>query len=162
MPVCRGEEAIYRLARGTGPLRWSYRPKWWVLCARTRVATLTSGGQLRPHLYSRYTPWSKRFGAKGAIELIEHEYAHLSAFKSLFEEEGIAEKVCFKLGETFDAAMTDEAEERLRDNLEHMARDHPGHPIVESCRYVKDPKEAEEISQMKGAQAAFVHPSGQV
>jgi Mn-dependent DtxR family transcriptional regulator len=96
------------------------------------------------------------------MELIEHEYAHLSTFQKLFEEEGIAEKVCFKLGETFDAAMTDEAEERLRDNLEHMARDHPGHPIVESCRYVKGTKEAEEISQMKGAQAAFVHPSGQV
>jgi Mn-dependent DtxR family transcriptional regulator len=97
------------------------------------------------------------------MDLIEHENAHLDAFKRLLEGEGIAEKVCFKLGETFDAAMTDEAEERLRENLERMTRDHgPDHPIVKSCRYIKGRKEAEEFSQMKGAQAVFVHPTGQV
>lgn len=97
------------------------------------------------------------------MDLIEHENAHLSAFERLFKEEGIAEKVCFKLGQTFDAAMTDEAEERLSENLERMKRDHgEDHHIVKSCRYVKGKDKAEEITQMKGAQAAFVHPSGQV
>ena len=122
---------------------------------------LTTGGQLRPHLYSRYTPWSKRFGPKIAMSLIEHEYAHLAAFKKLFEDEGIAEEVCFKLGETFDACMSQEAEDRLRGNLEDMKRDHPGHEIVEGCR-VLERAEAEEFTQMKGCRAAIVHPSGQV
>lgn len=97
------------------------------------------------------------------MQIIEHEEAHLSAFKRLFDAEGIAEKVCFKLGETFDAAMTDEAEERLKECLDRMTRDHgEDHPIVRSCRYINGKEEVEEFTQMKGAQAAFIHPSGQV
>jgi hypothetical protein len=96
------------------------------------------------------------------MDIIAHEEAHLGAFDRMLNTEGVAEKVCFKLGETFDAAMTDEAEERLKDNLEQMQKDHPDHPVSKSCRYVKGKKEAEDFSQMKGAQAVFIHPSGQV
>jgi hypothetical protein len=118
---------------------------------------------LRPHLYSRYPVWRERFGANGAMKLIRHEMAHLTAFKELCEEEGITEEVCLKFGETFDAAMTDEAWIRLKDALQAM-RDDQGDDddVVKVCRTIEDPSQAEEFTQMKGALAAIVHPSGQV
>ncbi|CAK3917417.1 FAD dependent oxidoreductase [Lecanosticta acicola] len=126
-------------------------------------ATGRNGGQLRPHLYSRYLPWKERFGADGAMELIRHEHAHLSAFKHLADQEGFADEVCLKFGETFDAAMTEEAWIRLRDNLEAMKKDHgKDDEIVKACRLITDAHEAEEFSQMKGAIAAVVHPAGQI
>jgi len=118
---------------------------------------------LRPHAYSRYAKWSKRFGPHGAMELIEHEMAHLPAFKNLTEEENIAEEVCLKFGETFDAAMTDEAWTRLKGALDDMRRDHgDDHEIVKVCRVIEDARDAEEFTQMKGALAAVVHPAGQM
>lgn len=97
------------------------------------------------------------------MDLITHENAHLAAFNRLFTEEGISEEVCFKLGETFDACMSDEAEERLLSNLEEMKRDHgEANEIVKGCRVIMDRKEAEEFTQMKGCQSAVVHPAGQV
>lgn len=125
-------------------------------------ATGRNGGQLRPHLYSRYTPWAARFGPDVAHEVIAHENAHFAAFKELFESEGIAEEVCFKLGETFDAAMSVEAWDRLKSNLEQMQKDHPESEIAKSCRLIEDAKEAEEYTQMRGAVGAVVHPAGQV
>lgn len=118
---------------------------------------------MRPHAYSRYVKWSNRFGPNGAMELIEHEMAHLPAFENLTEEEGIAEEVCLKFGETFDAAMTDEAWTRLKGALDAMRRDHgDDHEIVKVCRVIEDAHEAEEFTQMKGALAAVVHPAGQM
>jgi plasmid maintenance system antidote protein VapI len=98
------------------------------------------GGQLRPHAYSRYLIWSERFGPDGAMELIRHEMAHLPAFKNLASQEGITEEICLKFGETFDAAMTEEAWARLEGAY----------------------SAAEEFTQMKGALAAVVHPAGQM
>jgi hypothetical protein len=124
-------------------------------------ANAATGGQLRPHLYSRYIPWSSRFGPEVTISLIEHENAHMAAFEKLFEEEGIAEEVCFSLGETFDGCMTQEAEDRLRANLAAMKKDHPGHPIAESIKILEGDA-AEEFTQMKGCRVALTHPTGQV
>lgn len=130
---------------------------------RRILISLTTGGQLRPHLYSRYTPWSKRFGAATAHALIAHENAHLAAFKMLMEEEAMAEEVSFKLDETFDAAMSDEAWDRLKTALKDMERDHGKEdPIVSSCRLIEDPVEAERFTQMKGCIGAIVHPAGQM
>ncbi|EME45451.1 hypothetical protein DOTSEDRAFT_150512 [Dothistroma septosporum NZE10] len=129
------------------------------------AATGRNGGHLRPHAYSRYLPWKERFGAKGALELIEHEVAHLDAFKSLASDEGseFTEEVCLKFGETFDAAMTDEAWTRLKNNYEAMKEDHgEDNDIVKTIRVISDSHEAEAFSQMKGAQAAIVHPAGQI
>lgn len=118
---------------------------------------------MRPHIYSRYPVWSERFGSDGAMELIAHEMAHLSAFKDLAAEEGIAEEICLKFGETFDAAMTDEAWTRLKGAYEAMRKDYGDeNEFVKACRIIDDAKEAEEFTQMKGAQAAIVHPTGQV
>ncbi|KAK8853497.1 hypothetical protein IAR55_004204 [Kwoniella newhampshirensis] len=126
-------------------------------------ATGRNGGQLRPHFYSRYPPWSERFGADGALKLIQHEVAHIPAFDKLFQDEGIAEKVCFKKGETFDAAMTQEAWDRLRGAYDMMQKDHGvDGDVIRECRLIEDPKEAEEFTQMKGCLAAVVHPTGQV
>ncbi|KAK4499239.1 hypothetical protein PRZ48_009752 [Zasmidium cellare] len=126
-------------------------------------ATGRNGGQLRPHAYSRYLPWKERFGAAGAIELIRHEMAHLSAFKKLAEQEGITEEVCLKFGETFDAAMTDEAWTRLKANYEAMKQDHgEDDEIVKLVKLIEDAAAAEEFSQMKGALAAITHPAGQI
>ncbi|KAF2252731.1 nucleotide-binding domain-containing protein, partial [Trematosphaeria pertusa] len=126
-------------------------------------ATGRNGGQLRPHAYSRYSVWSERFGPQGAMDLIAHEMAHLSAFEELANEEGIAEEVCLKFGETFDAAMTQEAWTRLKGAYDAMRRDHgEDHKIVKLCRVVEDALEAEEVSQMKGAIAAVLHPAGQI
>lgn len=121
------------------------------------------GGQLRPHAYSRYSSWSDRFGPEGALKLIKHEMAHLDAFKALLAEEGVADDVCFKLGETFDAAMTQEAWARLKGAFEAFVRDHGRDgEVIRDCRLVEDPKEAETITQMKGCIGAIVHPTGQV
>ncbi|OXG42291.1 FAD dependent oxidoreductase superfamily [Cryptococcus neoformans Bt120] len=126
-------------------------------------ATGRNGGQLRPHFYSRYPTWSARFGPDGALKVIQHEAAHLTAFDKVLNEEGIAQKVCFKLGETFDAAMSEEAWTRLRGAYEHMKKDHGENgDIIKECRLIEDPKEAEEFTQMKGCIGAVVHPSGQV
>ncbi|KAF2630550.1 DAO-domain-containing protein [Macroventuria anomochaeta] len=126
-------------------------------------ATGRNGGQLRPHAYSRYPAWSKRFGPDGAMGLIAHEMAHLSAFRDLADAEGIAEEVCLKFGETFDAAMTDEAWTRLKGAFQAMQKDHGDeNDIVKACRLIEDAREAEEFSQMKGALAAVVHPTGQI
>ncbi|KAF3042582.1 hypothetical protein E8E11_002494 [Didymella keratinophila] len=126
-------------------------------------ATGRNGGQLRPHAYSRYPLWSERFGSDGAMELITHEMAHLSAFKNLCAEEGITEEACLKFGETFDAAMTDEAWTRLKGALEAMRKDYGDeNDIVKACRTIDDAQEAEEFTQMKGALAAVVHPTGQI
>lgn len=118
---------------------------------------------MRPHAYSRYVPWSERFGADGAMELIRHEMAHLPAFQELADEEGFAEEVCLKFGETFDAAMTEEAWTRLKGNYETMKRDHgDDNEIVKVCRLIEDATEAEAFTQMKGTLSAVVHPSGQM
>ncbi|KAK2608048.1 hypothetical protein N8I77_006685 [Diaporthe amygdali] len=126
-------------------------------------ATGRNGGQLRPHAYSRYPNWSSRFGPDGALKLIKHEMAHLNAFKALLTEEGVAEEVCFKLGETFDAAMTPEAWERLKGAYEAFVKDHGRDgEVIRECRLVDDPAEAEAITQMKGCIGAILHPTGQV
>lgn len=97
------------------------------------------------------------------MELITHEMAHLEAFKKLCEQEGITEEVCLKFGETFDAAMTEEAWKRLKGALEAMRDDYgDDNEFVKVCRVIEDPTQAETFTQMKGALAAIVHPSGQV
>lgn len=97
------------------------------------------------------------------MELIEHEMAHLPAFKDLADAEGIAEEVCLKFDETFDAAMTDEAWIRLKGNYEAMEKDHGGeNDVVKTCRLIENAQEAEDFSQMKGALACVVHPAGQM
>jgi len=97
------------------------------------------------------------------MELIAHEMAHLSAFRQLAAEEGIAQEVCLQFGDTFDAAMTEEAWERLKGALQEMRKDHgDDHAIVKVCRLIEDADEAEEFTQMKGALGAVVHPAGQM
>lgn len=97
------------------------------------------------------------------MELIKHEVAHLSAFKELAEEERITEEVCLKFGETFDAAMTDEAWARLKGAYEAMRKDHgDDDEVVKTCRLIEDANLAEEFSQMQGALAAVIHPAGQM
>ncbi|KAK8043964.1 hypothetical protein PG994_012802 [Apiospora phragmitis] len=108
-------------------------------------ATGRNGGQLRPHAYSRYAVWAARFGPDTAMELIRHEMAHLQAFAEMAAEEGITEEICLKFGETFDAAMTEEAWTRLKGALDAMRRD-----------------QGDDNEVMKGALAAIVHPAGQV
>ncbi|KAF2028091.1 nucleotide-binding domain-containing protein [Setomelanomma holmii] len=104
----------------------SRQPQVTILEARDICGSATgrNGGQLRPHAYSRYPIWRERFGPDGAMKLIVHEMAHLSAFKELAGQEGITEDVCLKFGETFDAAMTDEAWVRLKGALDAMRDDH--------------------------------------
>lgn len=122
-----------------------------------------TGGQLRPHAYSRYVPWSKRFGADGALELIRHEMAHLNAFKELLAAEGLAEEACLKFGETFDAGMTEGSWKRLKTSYEAFVKDHgKDGEVIRDCRLIEDPAEAEAFTQMKGCLGAVVHPSGQV
>lgn len=130
---------------------------------RRAFADVSQGGQLRPHVYSRYPLWSGMFGPDGAMELIRHEMAHLAAFEALAEEEGITEEVCLKFGDTFDAAMTDEAWSRLRGAYQAMRDDHGDeNDAVKMCRLIEDAREAEEFSQMNGAIGAVVHPAGQM
>lgn len=119
------------------------------------------GGQLRPHVYSRYPIWRDRFGPDGAMHLIRHEVAHLRAFKELCEAEGITEQVCLQLGETFDAAMSDEAWARLSNALQEMRKDHgDDNDMVKLCRVIDNKTEAEQVTQMKGALAAIMHATG--
>ncbi|RMY59281.1 hypothetical protein D0865_02154 [Hortaea werneckii] len=126
-------------------------------------ATGRNGGQLRPHLYSRYPAWAERFGPDGAMELIRHEMAHLAAFDQLAKEEGIVEETCLEFGETFDAAMTEEAWTRLKRALETMRADHgDDNDIVKSCRLIEDACEAQSFTQMKDCIGAVVHPAGQI
>ncbi|PVH78497.1 FAD dependent oxidoreductase superfamily [Cadophora sp. DSE1049] len=126
-------------------------------------ATGRNGGQLRPHAYSRYTPWSEKFSPEVAYDLIKHEMAHLPAFDKLLAEEGITEEVCFKLGETFDAAMSEEAWTRLKGAYDLMKKDHgEDGEVVRDCRLIEDPEGAEGFTQMIGCLAAVVHPAGQV
>lgn len=97
------------------------------------------------------------------MELIRHEMAHLPAFQALAEAEAIAEEVCLQFGETFDAAMTDEAWTRLKGNYDAMKADHgDDHEVVRACRLIEDALAAEDFSQMKGTLAAVVHPAGQM
>ena len=97
------------------------------------------------------------------MELIRHEMAHLQAFEHLAKEEGITEEIALKFGETFDAAMTKEAWTRLRGAYDAMRSDQgDDNDILKLCRLIEEPYEAEEFSQMKGARAAIVHPTGQV
>lgn len=108
-------------------------------------------------------PWSKRFGADGALELIRHEMAHLDAFKELLAAEGLAEEVCLKFGETFDAGMTEGSWRRLKASYEGFVKDHgKDGEVIRDCRLIEDPAEAEAFTQMKGCLGAVVHPSGQV
>ncbi|USP76839.1 hypothetical protein yc1106_04113 [Curvularia clavata] len=126
-------------------------------------ATGRNGGQLRPHVYSRYPVWRDRFGPDGAMHLIRHEVAHLRAFKELCEAEGITEEVCLQLGETFDAAMTEEAWTRLSNALQEMRKDHgDDNDMVKLCRAIDNQAEAEETTQMKGAIGAIMHASGSI
>lgn len=122
-----------------------------------------TGGQLRPHYYSRYPNWSARFGPEGALAVIQHETAHLRAFTDLMEHEGIADEVSFKMGETYDAAMSSEAWDRLKQAYEHMKRDHGADgDVIKDCYLIEEPAKAEAFTQMKGCIGAIVHPSGQV
>ncbi|KAI7202434.1 hypothetical protein KC343_g5132 [Hortaea werneckii] len=134
-------------------------------CGKTHSArsSPSAGGQLRPHLYSRYSAWAERFGPDGAMELIRHEMAHLAAFDQLAKEEGIAEETCLEFGETFDAAMTEEAWARLKRALEIMRADHGDETdVVKSCRLIEDACEAQSFTQMKDCIGAVVHPAGQI
>lgn len=97
------------------------------------------------------------------MELIRHEMAHLPAFEELAKEEDIAEEIALQFGETFDAAMTEEAWTRLKGAYEAMRSDHgDDNDMVKQCRLIEEPSEAEDFSQMKGARAAVVHPAGQM
>lgn len=126
-------------------------------------ATGRNGGQLRPHAYSRYVAWSTRFGADGALKLIEHEMAHLPAFKEIMTEEGLAEEVSLRYGETFDAGMTETAWAHLKEQYDAFVRDHgKDGSVIRDIRVIEDPKEAEEFTQMKGALGAVVHAAGQI
>lgn len=126
-------------------------------------ATGRNGGQLRPHAYSRYGAWSSRFGPAGALALIEHEMAHLPAFAAVMAAEGLADEVCLRYGDTFDAAMTPSAWAHLRQQYDAFVRDHGRDgPVIRDIRLIEDPKEAEAFTQMKGALGAVVHPAGQV
>lgn len=157
---------------GSGGSRYlwvCYRAEWYVNdyvafhYSHRSCANNDAGGQLRPHAYSRYSVWSQRFGSKVAMDLITHEMAHLDAFRDLTKDEKITEEVCLKFVETFDAAMTEEAWIRLKGALDDMRRDHGAdNEIVQQCRTIEDASEAEEATQMKGAMAAILHPSGQM
>lgn len=126
-------------------------------------ATGRNGGQLRPHAYSRYRSWSSRFGADGALALIKHEMAHLDAFKELLTEEGLAEEVSLKFGETFDAGMTEESWQSLKAEYDAFVKDFgKDGEVIRDCRAIENPAEAEEFTQMKGCLGAIVHPAGQV
>ncbi|CAN8105203.1 unnamed protein product [Discula destructiva] len=126
-------------------------------------ATGRNGGQLRPHAYSRYTSWSSRFGADGALALIKHEMAHLAAFKDLLTEEGLAEEVCLQFGDTFDAPMTEAEWKRLKGEYDAFVKDHgKDGEVIRDCRLIEDVEEAEAFTQIKGCFGAVVHPAGQV
>ena len=89
--------------------------------------------------------------------------AHLHAFRDLLIEEGLADEVCFKLCETFDAAMTDEAWVRLKGAYEQMLSDcGENGEVIRDCRLIEDAKDAEDFTQMKGCIGAVVHPAGQM
>ena len=89
--------------------------------------------------------------------------AHLSAFKELLAEEGITEEACLEFGETFDAAMTEEAWTRLKGAYDLMQKDHGvDGDVIRECRIIENPKLAEEFTQMRGSLGAVVHPAGQV
>lgn len=89
--------------------------------------------------------------------------AHLPAFTALLTEENLIEETCFKLGETFDAAMTDEAWTRLKGAFDDMQKDlGVNGEVIRDCRLIEDSIEAEEFTQMKGCKGAIVHPSGQM
>jgi plasmid maintenance system antidote protein VapI len=95
------------------------------------------------------------------MHLIRHEVAHLRAFKELCEAEGITEEVCLQLGETFDAAMTEEAWARLTNALQEMRKDHgDDNDMVKMCKVITNQTEAEEATQMKGAIGAIMHATG--
>lgn len=95
--------------------------------------------------------------------LIKHEAAHLDVFPLLMKEEGIAKETCFKLVETADVIMSEEALTRLKNEYDSMkAAFGEDDELVKACRLVTDPKEAERLTQIKGCIAATVHPSGQV
>lgn len=97
------------------------------------------------------------------MELIRHEMAHLQTFEQLAQEEGITEEIALKFGETFDAAMTEEAWTRLKGAYDAMRKEQgDDNDIFKLCRLIEDSSEAEEFSQMKGTRAAIVHPTGQV
>jgi hypothetical protein len=97
------------------------------------------------------------------MDLIKHEMAHLLAFQDLLAEEDIAEEVCFRRGETFDAAMSDEAWVRLKGAYEAMKNDHgEDNEVVRVCRLIEETNAAEEFTQMKACLGAVVHPAGQV
>ena len=97
------------------------------------------------------------------MELIRHEMAHLAAFEQLAKEEGITEEISLKFGETFDAAMTEEAWARLKSAYDAMRSDQgDDNDIFNLCRLIEEPSEAEEFTQMKGTRAAIAHPTGQV
>lgn len=126
-------------------------------------ATGRNGGQLRPHAYSRYVAWSTRFGADGALKLIQHEMAHLPAFKEVMTEEGLVEEVCLQFGDTFDAAMTEPVWAHLKQQYEAFVKDHgKDAPVIRDIRMIEDPQEAEAFTQMKGVRGAVVHAAGQV
>lgn len=89
--------------------------------------------------------------------------AHLPAFSALLAEENLAKETCFKLGETFDAAMSEEAWVRLKGAFDDMQRDFGvDGEVIRECRLIEDPKQAEEFTQMRGCIGAVVHPSGQM
>ncbi|WVQ86207.1 hypothetical protein IAT38_008375 [Cryptococcus sp. DSM 104549] len=126
-------------------------------------ATGRNGGQLRPHYYDHYPLWAARFGPVVAQHLIKHEVAHLDAFKQLLEDEGIADEVSFKLGKTFDAAMTEEAWTYIRGAYEQMKAElGEDAEFIRDVRLIDDAGEAEEYTQMKGCLGAATHPTGQV
>jgi hypothetical protein len=97
------------------------------------------------------------------MELIRHEMAHLQAFEKLAREEGITEEIALRFVETFDAAMTEEAWNRLKGAHDAMRSDHgDDNDMIKQIRLIEEPSEAEDFTQMKGTRAAIVHPSAQV
>lgn len=95
--------------------------------------------------------------------MLRFEKAHIELFQQLLDGEGIADKVDFELCETFDAAMTEEAFDILTKSFEAMRADLGADgEIIKECRMITDPKEAEEVTQMKGALAAGVYPAAKM
>ncbi|KAK4689640.1 hypothetical protein P7C73_g463, partial [Tremellales sp. Uapishka_1] len=148
---------------GTTIAYWLSKPPSMVMLEARDVcggATGRNGGQLKPHFYIPYPKWSELYGRKVAMDLIRHECSHLQAFQNLVDEEKI--DCSLRISRAWDTLMSDVEIKRSFDAYDELLANEGEEAVKEIQDIIRDPREAEERTRIRGAQAALTCPAGQM
>ena len=108
------------------------------------------GGHLRPDVYFGMSGYIERYGLDAAVEISNHEVAHLQAIKELVEKEQI--DCDFTLSRTFDVFLDEELAHKTKEAYDALVT--KGLTSIQDVHFTPA-KYAERVSGVKDAKGCF-------